>query len=215
MGPNPKIAPTFTAALIIASLLPTASARDVTHPESALPSSPVVTSGEFLMNYYVFEERPLGTLVGNAVIDFGLDLKYEPDVVARLRFRFLQPSSVHGANRGLREAGSQVVRSTLQERQPHRHPGIEPVTSKVTSGSDVFSIEERTGIIRTRRHIDREDICSSLSSAESRASVGPEVCVFKLDIAVTVTTHDVGDGNEMSSRVQVKYLSLTCVLVAF
>ena len=41
------------------------------------------------MDYYIMEEQPVESLVGNVVIDFGLDLKYEPAVFERTP---IQPS---------------------------------------------------------------------------------------------------------------------------
>ena len=87
------------------------------------------------MDYYIMEEQPVESLVGNVVIDFGLDLKYEPAVLSGLRFNFLSQSN--------------------------------------SSAAQYFSIDDQSGIIRTRTRIDREAVCPK-----------SDQCTLKLDITV-------------------------------
>lgn len=91
-------------------------------------------SSEFYFDYYTLEELPVANLVGNVIIDFGLDLKYNQTVLSGLRFSFLTQTN----------------------------PNVR-----------FFTIDNQTGVIRTRSRIDREAICP-----------GADQCTLKLDVAV-------------------------------
>lgn len=200
------------------------SARDVNKMASPRPSS---TAAEFLMDYFVPEEIPPDTLVGNVVVDFGLDLKYEPEALRRLQFDFLQPSTTSSAESHAwtwtwthpgRSSESDVRGQGWQHyRQPQRRDFHETSANgrpprMAVSGLELFSIDERTGIIRTRIRIDREHVCPSsstsfMTTAAHRAS-GSDVCTFKLDIAVLLpadvdSANSGGDDGNVASHVQV------------
>lgn len=105
-----------------------------TPPPPVKPPVAAKSSFDFYFDYFTLEEQPVSNLIGNVIIDFGLDLKYNQTVLAALRFSFLTRNNPH--NR-------------------------------------FFSIENQTGVIRTRSRIDREAICP-----------GVDHCSLKMDIAV-------------------------------
>ena len=154
------------------------------------------------MDYYIPEELPVGTLIGNVVVDFGLDLKYEPEIVERLRFYFLQPTAVHSWQRSDHplEVAPEVINGVRRQHgsQKHRHEGHrghrettsnEGSLSTASFGSELFVINDRTGVIRSRSRIDREQVCLTSSSVAATALrlPGYGVCIFKLDVAVVHT----------------------------
>ena len=53
---------------------------------------------ETFLDYYMLEELPPRSLVGNLVRDYGLDHKYRPAVLARLRFTMLTQSQLERPN---------------------------------------------------------------------------------------------------------------------
>jgi len=53
---------------------------------------------ETLLDYYMLEELPPRSLVGNLVRDYGLDHQYRPAVLASLRFTMLTQSQLERPN---------------------------------------------------------------------------------------------------------------------
>jgi len=53
---------------------------------------------ETFLDYYMLEELPPRSLVGNLVRDYGLDHKYRPAVLASLRFTMLTQSQLEKPN---------------------------------------------------------------------------------------------------------------------
>jgi len=53
---------------------------------------------ETFLDYYMLEELPPRSLVGNLVRDYGLDHKYRPAVLASLRFTMLTQSQLERPN---------------------------------------------------------------------------------------------------------------------
>jgi len=102
------------------------------------------------MEYFVPEEMPVDTLVGNIIIDFGLDLRYGQETVDGLRFSFL-----------------------ARQPPPGQHHQQQQQQQQQQLGSELFVIDERSGVIRTRVRIDRESVCPR-----------QDVCSVRLDIAV-------------------------------
>lgn len=111
-----------------------------------IPSLTAALDGsEEFRKFDIVEELPANSFVCNLVTELGLDTKYEPYVLERLRFGFFT--------------------------QP-------------TFDRTYFSIDERTGVIRTTRRIDREQACPSGSSASQRA-VGLGIgCIAQFDISI-------------------------------
>jgi len=72
---------------IVHLLLLTAGASGVNHPGK-----------ETFLDYYMLEELPPRSLVGNLVRDYGLDHQYRPAVLARLRFTMLTQSQLERPN---------------------------------------------------------------------------------------------------------------------
>ena len=64
--------------ILLPVLLPTTMSHRLKNRES-----------EHFLEYYVTEEQPTNTFVGNLITDDGLDRKYEPHIVSLLRFTFL------------------------------------------------------------------------------------------------------------------------------
>jgi Cadherin-like len=123
-------------------------------------SSSSVIEGDY-RKFYVIEDVPSSTVVCNLVTELGLESKYDPAVVERLRFSFLT------------------------------HPPFD---------RPYFSVDEKTGIIRTTRRIDREKLCpgassrnggslpssgtsSGSSSSVNNGGLGTE-CLAQFDVAI-------------------------------
>jgi len=186
--------------------------RDVDKTSSSRSAS---VSAEFHMDYYVPEELPVGTLVGNVIVDFGLDLKYEPEIVERLRFYFLQPTAVHAWQRHAHPSEEPevvtVVRRhhlTSQLQGHHDTESNDGSLSTASFGSELFTIDERAGVIRSRSRIDREQVCltsSPVAATALRLSVHG-VCIFKLDVAVVlaIDAENTNDNERSASRAKVK-----------
>jgi len=78
-----------TLTWFVIHLLPViASASPLSHPAKQT----------YFQNYYMLEELPPRSLVGNLVRDYGLVHKYEPEVLARLRFTMLTQSQLERPN---------------------------------------------------------------------------------------------------------------------
>jgi len=68
-------------------------------PQLAAGTSAVNSPGkETFLDYYMLEELPPRSLVGNLVRDYGLDHQYRPAVLASLRFTMLTQSQLERPN---------------------------------------------------------------------------------------------------------------------
>ena len=77
----------FVAEFLLARLALGAGASGVNRP-----------GRETFLDYYMLEELPPRSLVGNLVRDYGLDHRYRPAVLASLRFTMLTPSQLERPN---------------------------------------------------------------------------------------------------------------------
>ena len=109
------------------------------------------------LQYTIEEEKPAGVFVGNVANDANLSDKYGFEVLAKLRYSFLQGQS----------------------------PDKEI--------SEILSIEEDSGIIRTATWVDREALCQQRQECSVKVDVAVTPAAYFEIITVQVEIRDVND----------------------